>query len=108
VQLLNEALAHPDEYENDSWIPQALGQAAPGSGSEADAVKALIAALDAKHEGTQMYAVDALGKLGPAASSAVPRLRALLDDTHSFLSGRVKRALRSIEGGSSSPDEHDP
>src|SRR5262249_6722433 len=89
LQTLTEAVAQPGRFEGDSWIPQALGQVAPGSASEADAVKALTAALSAKQDRIRMFAVDALGKFGPAASSAVPRLRTLLDDPDSFWSGRA-------------------
>ncbi|HZW32916.1 MAG TPA: HEAT repeat domain-containing protein [Isosphaeraceae bacterium] len=96
---LTEAVTGKQEPGNgESWIVLALGELAPGSASAPQAIRALIAALDAKQGGIRGWAADSLGQFGPNASAAIPRLRTLLDDSDAFVATKAKAAMASIEG----------
>ncbi len=61
-----------------------LGDLAPGTERAGEAIAALTSALDAKDPGTRTAAVKSLGRFGPAASAALPKLR-------QFVERRVRR-----------------
>ena len=96
---LTEAVTDPQEPGNgESWIARALGEIAPESASAPQAIQALTQALDAQYGGTRGWAVDSLGRFGPKAAAALPRLRTLLDDPDRFVVTNAKAAIALIEG----------
>ena len=65
-----------------------------------DAVKPLIAALDDEDALTQQRAVFTLGRLGPAASDALPKLKELAAQSNSeVVQDSARFAIDAIEGG---------
>jgi HEAT repeat protein len=95
--LAESVAAEGDGREANSWAARALGLAAPGAASEAEAIAALTRALNSSHQGTRTWSVDSLGRFGPPASSALPRLRALRDDRDRFIAATARAAVARIE-----------
>jgi len=62
------------------------------------AVNALVRLLD-ERKVNFFYTVDALKKMGPAASGAVPRLKEALEDPNPFFREKAREALREIQNG---------
>ena len=77
-----------------------LGDIAPGTERAGEAITALASALDSNDPVTRMAAVKGLAKFGPAASSALPRLREIGEDKNAGAdsASEVKLATDRIEG----------
>lgn len=58
-----------------------------------------ITALSDTNRLVRIQAVEALGRMGPAAKAAIPALESLPDRNSRLLKGDVERALRQIRGG---------
>lgn len=78
-------------------IPVALGQIARHSARVPEVVATLIRALELNDDFFRRGAVEALGDLGPEASAAIPKLRALKERL-TFIRDAAANALASIEG----------
>jgi len=63
-------------------------------------VPALIEALKDDDYIVRQYAVEALGRIGPKAASAVPGIRAALNDEYPDVREAAAKALREIVGDS--------
>jgi HEAT repeat protein len=108
ITLLRESLA-PQYGTEMSWSAMnALVRTAAGSASAAEAVAALTDALSAESYNARMEAASALGRFGPAAASAVPRLRALKNDPYPWMASRAADTLAKIEAGVEATDPPNP
>jgi HEAT repeat protein len=97
TEVLTKSLAEGEDPGNRSWLPRAIAVTAPGTASAGEAVNVLTLSLAAKEEGTRAWAAEALGRFGPAASAAVPRLRELRNDRYLQVAAEAKAALEKIE-----------
>jgi HEAT repeat protein len=97
VAFLAGAYSESGTLGADLQTVRLLGKAAPGSELFGHVMTLLVKLLDSKEGPTRYEAAAALGELGPAASDAVPRLRALLNDPDPFVSQEARRALELIE-----------
>jgi HEAT repeat protein len=79
-----------------SSIAHSLGRIAPGSRAAEEVVGLFIRALDSKSVSIQVDAARNLGKFGPAAITAVPKLVALREGPDSDLRRAVAAALDAI------------
>jgi HEAT repeat protein len=96
IRELTESIPNP----NSVFGPIAaatLGDIGPGSPMASDAIAALTSALDAKTSATRANAVEAIGRFGPAASSARSRLKEVAE-ADKDLTATVKTAIDRIEG----------
>ena len=77
-----------------------LGDIAPGTERAGEAIAALTSALDAKDQGTRMAAAQGLGRFGPAAVAALPKLLEIGEDkaAGAEFAATVKSASDRIEG----------
>ncbi|OJW09067.1 MAG: hypothetical protein BGO49_07840 [Planctomycetales bacterium 71-10] len=106
--LLKENNPSRNDLRGPDWdgVCEILGRLAPGSPAEAEAVDALVQAMEYHRSYTSIQAADALGRMGPrAAASALPRLRAmrgLASESAPTLPSHVESAIRSIERGMAS------
>ena len=71
------------------------------------AVPGLIAALERRDARIRTLAAEALGKIGPAADVAIPRLIALLDDESWEAAAEALGCLGGIAHGGSQADQDD-
>ncbi|APW61738.1 sister chromatid cohesion protein PDS5 [Paludisphaera borealis] len=96
VKLVND---HPldDRFDHEASVVLALTKIAPGTPSAGQAVAALLPGLQSKVWVSQIRALDALGRFGPSAAEAVPRIRALKDDPRAEVRRAAARALSDIE-----------
>ena len=92
------ASAPTANYGSGPVVATLLGDIAPGSDRAVEAITALTSALDAEFDFTRMAAVEALGKFGPAAIAALPRLKELGQGAAGDLAAAVKLASDRIEG----------
>jgi HEAT repeat protein len=74
------ALLDDERQFDEVRLAAAKGLSGAGRAGAAVAVPALVRALDSRDEELRLRALDALGKLGPAAAPAVPRLMKPLAD----------------------------
>jgi HEAT repeat protein len=93
---LTEALDAGEDTGNRSWMPRALAVTAPGTGAAGAAMDALTRALGAREEGTRAWSAEALGRFGPAARAAAPRLRELQNDPNLQVAREARAALEKI------------
>ena len=72
---------HPQlTFEREASAAKALGKIAPDTPSADKAIAALLPLLDSKRPLSQSSAIEALGRFGPKAAAAIPRIRALKED----------------------------
>lgn len=98
VKDLNESIPDADS----PFGPVAavtLGDIGPDSPMANDAIAALISALGAKSHGTRLNAVTSLGRFGPAAVAAIPKLKEAAE-ADKELETAVKTAIDRLEGKS--------
>jgi HEAT repeat protein len=87
-------------------IPKALGRIAPKSASAQGAVAILIRALDSQDWSVRLGAAQSLGSFGADAAGAIPRLRALEQDSVQDLRDAAAATLAAIEVASKAGDPH--
>lgn len=93
-----------DQVISGHWMTTAVGRLGPHSAAEADAVNALIRALDDKDRSIHTSAVASLGKFGKNAASAIPKLRSLKErETSVEIRDTASAALKAIEGSAQPP-----
>ena len=102
IAAYNQALAHQHTLAQFA-IPAALGRIAPNTAAAPDAVAVLVRALDAKDRSMRLSAVQALGQFGQDASAAIPKLRALQDDSDTGVRSAAAKSLAAL-GVSSRPN----
>lgn len=81
---------------------EALGLVAPGTPREADVVAALVRVMDSPMIELHAQAAEALGRFGPLAKAALPRLRAMARIEDPWRRRVAREAVRLIE--TPSPD----
>jgi HEAT repeat protein len=86
-----------DSSLSQSEIPVALARIARNSPAAPDAVAALIRGLDAQDFHFRPEAVEALGQFGADAAAAIPKLRALQNDSDSSIRNAAEKSLAAIE-----------
>lgn len=93
VSALREQL----QSQSEPWLAaQVLGEI--GADAE-DSVDDLIQFTRSEEPTMRLFGAEALGKLGPAAKAALPRLRELLEDSEEGVRARAEAAIKQIEGG---------
>jgi serine/threonine protein kinase/HEAT repeat protein len=92
ISTLIEALGHEDVSVRE-WAAIAVRDVGPPA---AEAVPALMAALEDNMSGIRDWAAMALGSIGPAAKEALPALLVALRDTNTFLRAAAAGAIGAI------------
>jgi HEAT repeat protein len=108
VAALKQALAAKGRSASEygAATARALGNIAPGSVVPVEeAVLVLREALDANRASIRSAAAGALGRFGPKASGAAPRLRELLEDRDRVVKTAAESALTKIESKSEPTNE---
>jgi HEAT repeat protein len=95
VETLRAEVAEPSTPGTGQRLAWALGEIAPETPEASQAVTALSDALGATEAPTVTAAIQALGRFGPAAAPALPRLRELKADSQ--YEGPINRVLGRIE-----------
>jgi HEAT repeat protein len=95
IAALRECLKS-DTWEGNQFA-QTLGVVAPGTESAADAVAVLTDALDVKQGALAASACDALPRFGPAAKSAIVKLRTLQSNPDALIRDQAAKAIDAIE-----------
>ncbi len=99
IKLLSEAASN-DEFEGASLAAQALGKIAPETSSADQALASLLTALDSRNDDVQITTIEALGRFGPKAAAAIPRIRALKGSVSGRIKNAATKALAAIEAQS--------
>jgi HEAT repeat protein len=94
IKVIKESTAEPG---NETSAAVALGKIAPDTPSADQAVVALLPVLDSKFQSSRIGAIEALGRFGPRAAAAVPRIRALKDDRDAQVRQAAAKALPGID-----------
>ncbi len=87
---------------SEASVARSLGQIAPGTASADRAVTALMAVLESDWSDSRVLAILALGKFGPKAAVAIPKVRALLNDKERFVKDAAAATLPVLEHESES------
>jgi HEAT repeat protein len=99
VAAYTKWLDSKDPLDTGRALTIALGRVAPNTAVAAQAVAALIRALDSKDGRFQLRAAESLARFGRAAAAAVPKLRDLRDKGRSEgLRHAAGSAIEAIEG----------
>jgi HEAT repeats/PBS lyase HEAT-like repeat len=83
--------------ENEASAAAALGKIAPDTPSADQAVAALLPVLESKDRYCRFRAIEALGRFGPRARTAVPKIRALEGDRDSGVREAASKSLLAID-----------
>jgi HEAT repeat protein len=100
VKIIKESTPEPPTL-NESSAAVALGKIAPGTPSADQAIAALLPVLESKDLFSRVRAIEALGRFGPRARAAVPKIRALEGDRESEIRKAVAKSLPAIDTGNS-------
>jgi HEAT repeat protein len=100
VPVLIKAINHASDG-GEASIAGALGDIAPGTSASDQAVAAILPVLESKHWTSRYMAVQALGKFGANAATAIPRIRALKNDPDADIKRAAAEALLAIDNASS-------
>ena len=97
AKLLAGSTSKPEPGQT---LASLLADVAPGTDHASDAIAALTAALDSTDGNTQLAAVTAVGRFGPAAAAALPKLQALgaAKGNSVGASAAIKLATDRVEG----------
>jgi HEAT repeat protein len=96
IKVIEESTPEPPT-ENEASAANALGKIAPDTPSADRAVAALLPVLESKVRFSQLRAMEALGRFGPRAAAAVPKLRALKGDRDAQVREAAARSLPAID-----------
>jgi HEAT repeat protein len=99
IKVMSDATPD-DKFEHEASSALALGKIAPGTGSAEKAVAAVLPVLQSKLWLSRAKAAEALGKFGPRAKAAIPKIRALKDDHDPVVNNAAAKALVAIENAS--------
>jgi HEAT repeat protein len=91
------ATEHQQFFENDASAAYTLGKITPGTQSAERAIAALMPLLESKDYFAQLQAIEALGRFGPAAAAAIPKIRALTTDRDAQVRNAAAKTLPLIE-----------
>lgn len=103
-RTVEEADAYQERDLHASRAAEALGLIAPGSPREAEAAAALIRVLDSPAISLHARAAEALGRFGPLAKPALPRLREMMKLQDPWRRRIAGEAARRIEGAAPTTD----
>jgi HEAT repeat protein len=90
---LSKALQDPDD---DVQAMAAVGLVRLKAWRGKNIIEPLIRALDSRNPEARMFAVEALGQIGPAAEKAIPALVATMERQEAFLADEAAEALGKI------------
>ena len=79
-------------------IPTALGRIAPNSPAAPEVVALLIRGIDAKYQWNRLRAIEALAQFGADAAPAMPRLRALCEDSDTVIRDAALTSMAALNG----------
>jgi hypothetical protein len=96
-------LGSQDKMTDGHWITTALGRVAPKTPVESEAVALLIRSLELEDRSLLGRAAKAVASFGKSAAPAVPKLRALKENS-ALAAGAASATLDAIEG----PPKPDP
>jgi HEAT repeat protein len=99
VKVIEESTPDPPT-ENEASAAEALGKIAPGTPSADQAVAALLPVLESKVRDSRIRAIKALGRFGPRAGAAVPKMRALKADRDEEIRNAAAKSLLAIDTAS--------
>jgi HEAT repeat protein len=91
------ATEHQQFFENDASAAYTLSKITPGTQSAERAIAALMPLLESKDYFAQLQAIEALGRFGPAAAAAIPKIRALTTDRDAQIRNAAAKTLPLIE-----------
>ena len=83
---------------SDMAIATALGRIAPNSPAAPEVVTLLIRGIGAKDQSNRLRAVEALAQFGADTAPAVPRLRALGEDSDTLIRDAAAKSLAALQG----------
>jgi HEAT repeat protein len=99
IKVIKESTPEPPT-ENEAMAAEALGKIAPDTPSADQAVAALLPVLESKDESTRIRAIEALGRFGPRAGAAIPKIRALKGDSDHSVRDAAAKSLSAIDTAS--------
>lgn len=99
IKVIEESTPEPPT-ENEASAADALGKIAPDTPSADQAVAALLPVLESQVQASRIRAIEALGRFGPRAAAAVPRIRALKGDRDVEVRNAAARSLSAIDTAS--------
>jgi HEAT repeat protein len=95
VLMIDSAIEH--KFERACAAALALGKIAPETPSADQALAALMAAVDSQYSSLRSAAIQAVGLFGSRAGVAIPKLRALSNDSDLQVKNAAVKALLLIE-----------
>jgi HEAT repeat protein len=99
IKVIKESTPEPPT-ENEAMAAEALGKIAPDTPSADQAVAALLPVLESKDESTRIRAIEAIGRFGPRAGAAIPKIRALKGDSDHSVRDAAAKSLSAIDTAS--------
>jgi HEAT repeat protein len=102
IQLAKDAFTD-DTFERASSAALALSKIAPDTPLAEEAISAVIPILDSRSWLARDMAAEALGRFGPKAQKALPKLRTLQKDQVRDIREHSAKAIESIETKPASP-----
>jgi HEAT repeat protein len=105
IDSLKRSAASPDRSPTDYNFVQALGQLAPGTAKEDEALAALIGLLDSGDESLIGFALPTLTLFGPKAAAAMPKVRALANDPRLSVRSNAAVFAPRIEALADGPED---
>jgi HEAT repeat protein len=99
IKVIKESTPEP-RTENEASAAAALGKIAPDTPSADQAVAALLPVLESKVRFSRITAIKALGRFGPRAAVAVPKIRALKGDPDAEVRNAAAKSLPAIDTAS--------
>lgn len=96
IGLLKDA-PPDDKFWCQSSAASAIGKIAADTPAAEQAIAALVGVLESKSSLPRAKAIEALGRFGPTAAVAIPKIRALKTDRDPEIRDAVIKALPKIE-----------
>ncbi|HZW31499.1 MAG TPA: HEAT repeat domain-containing protein [Isosphaeraceae bacterium] len=100
ITVYEEVLASRQHAIAHIAIPRALARIAPNSAAAPGVVAVLVRALDSTDRSIRLGAAEALGQFGKDAIAAIPRLRAVREDSDASVRDAAKKSIAALERAS--------
>jgi HEAT repeat protein len=107
VTVLKNAAAQKEATKDGGRCASAIGQIGSRTESDAGGISALADSLDAADSDLKKQAASALGRFGPKAATAIPKLRVLLSDENSGVQSAAAKALTALGEKTDEPKKAD-